>query len=107
MERLRCALQHCNTFVGNVGLVQLLLERDAAIEATDSYNHTVLHYAIAVSHLEIVQLLVNRGAEIKATVMSHTTALHIAISCRNRSLGTWNSRAFLGEEGGDWGCGQF
>ena len=67
---MRCTSLHI--YAGKLGIVQLLLDRGAAIDTKDSHNMTVLHKAISnlVTHLEIGQWSVRR-LEVKLLYGEH------------------------------------
>ncbi|KAI9780256.1 MAG: hypothetical protein M1839_006816 [Geoglossum umbratile] len=58
------------------GLVRLLVDRGAEIQAKDECKRTALHGAAWNGHKEVVQLLVDRGAEVNVEDECKRTALH-------------------------------
>ena len=68
---------------GKYGQVKSLVEAgDADLEATDSFNRTVLHWA-ALDNAELIPLLLKKGSDIEAMDGSGMTPLHHAVSARN------------------------
>jgi ankyrin repeat protein len=48
---------------GHAGLVELLLERGAAIDAMHHYGGTALQYAVSCAKAPVVKLLLKHGAD--------------------------------------------
>ncbi len=67
---------------GNLGVVRDLLDRGAAIDATDGNNWTPLHVASNSGRIDVVNLLLDHGAAIDATAIivddGGGTPLHLA-----------------------------
>lgn len=62
-------------YVGNHGIVQLLLEYGADVDGRDETKDTALMMAASFGHEEIVKMLLKQGADINAQSNSHGTAL--------------------------------
>ena len=69
---------------GGVGIVQLLLERGANVNAQDKDHLTPLHLACYNGKLEIVRALLSHGAGVNAKGILGQTALHLVLD-GNRS----------------------
>jgi ankyrin repeat protein len=64
---------------GRVGVVRLLLERGADVNASDDIDFTALHYAaVEGHHEEVVCILLSRGADSSRRSVDGFTALIIA-----------------------------
>ena len=63
---------------GHRDIVQLLLEKNAEIETTDSFEQTPLHLAATGGHRDIVQLLLEKNAKIETRHNFGETPLHAA-----------------------------
>jgi len=67
MERLEdCYLLHLACQTGDIGMVELLLQYGADINASDSRGRTPLHYCIINGRSAIVKMLLTRGADPRA-----------------------------------------
>jgi len=73
-------------FVGNVTLVQLLLDSGAHINAADDDGSTPLHEATYYNHPEIVMLLLERGADRNLVNRDGKTALMLARELRREII---------------------
>ena len=47
---------------GHAGMVELLLRKDASVEALNRFNNTPLDLAILYTHTSVVELLLEKGA---------------------------------------------
>ncbi|KAE8123785.1 hypothetical protein FH972_018714 [Carpinus fangiana] len=66
-ERLEdCYLLHLACQTGDIGMVELLLQYGADINASDSRGRTPLHYCIINGRSAIVKMLLTRGADPRA-----------------------------------------
>ena len=68
---------------GNIKIVQLLLERNLNIDASNVYGKTPLMTAIRHRHEEVVEQLILSGAVLEARSNDQQTPLHIASSWGN------------------------
>jgi len=64
----------------NVGVVKLLLDKGADVNAQDSAGETALWYAASKGHTDIVRLLLDRGAGVNVKNYLHRTALVLAVN---------------------------
>jgi len=64
--------------IGNVEIVQSLLEEGADVNERGPRESTALMYAAGGGHTEIVKMLVESGADVDAVEDSGCTALHHA-----------------------------
>ncbi|KAF3287442.1 hypothetical protein TWF970_007167 [Orbilia oligospora] len=85
------------TCFGNVGMVRLLLNQDAAIEAKDDTGNTSLLHAAYSGRVEMVELLLSRGAETNFTNQMGFSPLMAAAS-RGRGAVV---KLFLAQDGVD------
>ncbi|KAL8705633.1 MAG: hypothetical protein Q9201_001270 [Fulgogasparrea decipioides] len=69
---------HLAAKLGLPGMVSLLLDHGADIEASDNWSRSSLIVAAMVNRLNIVDMLLRRGADIKAKDVQGMTALHWA-----------------------------
>ena len=69
---------HLAAGMGHEAVLQLLLDRDAPIDATDENGEQPLHLASHLGHTAIVELLLGRGADVNAASHSGYTPLHMA-----------------------------
>ncbi|KAL8723779.1 MAG: hypothetical protein Q9181_007209 [Wetmoreana brouardii] len=69
---------HLAAKLGLPGMVSLLLDHGADIEASDNWSRSSLIVAAMVNRLNIVDMLLSRGADIKARDVQGMTALHWA-----------------------------
>ena len=74
-------LMKINSCIGNIAIVQCLIEKGANIEAKNEIQRTPLHFACSKGHLPIVQYLIEKGANIEAKdKCNQRTPLHFACS---------------------------
>ncbi|KAA0166987.1 hypothetical protein FNF28_02911 [Cafeteria roenbergensis] len=66
---------------GHVGIVRMLLDRGASVDATDDYRTTALLWATKHGYVDIVRMLLDRGASVDATDDHGRTALMWASCC--------------------------
>merc|ERR1712107_366078 len=64
---------------GCTEIVELLLDRGAAIDCVDSNTFTPFLLASKEGRVEVVQLLLDRGAALAATDRYGKTSLHLAL----------------------------
>ena len=50
----------------HIGVVKVLLDRGATVDATDGGKWTALHIAASNGHTEVVKVLLGKGASIDA-----------------------------------------
>ena len=70
---------HCATWKGQQGVVALLLETGADVNAHNSNDHwgtTPLHAAAHANQAAIAQLLIDHGADVNAQDMTGQTPMH-------------------------------
>jgi ankyrin repeat protein len=65
----------------HVGVLRLLLERGADVNASDDMDYTALHHAADEGHEEVVSILLSRGADSSRRSFTGLTALIIASRC--------------------------
>uniref|UniRef100_A0A1J3JW35 ADP-ribosylation factor GTPase-activating protein AGD3 n=1 Tax=Noccaea caerulescens TaxID=107243 RepID=A0A1J3JW35_NOCCA len=73
-----CSLLHCACEKTDIGMVELLLQYGANVNATDSRGQTPLHYCILRGKAVVARLLLTRGADPEAVNGDGKTALDIA-----------------------------
>jgi uncharacterized protein len=71
---------------GNLGVIRLLLEHGAAVNAVDKDGWTALMGATVEGHLESVKLLLARGAEVNAKNHNGETALVMAAGMKHTEI---------------------
>ena len=70
---------HDASWSGHVGLITLLIESGAGVDAEHTETgSTPLHYAVITNHAEAAALLLRHGANVHAKSRSGATALHLA-----------------------------
>jgi len=70
---------HCGTWKGHLGVVSVLLDHGADVNAHNQNDHwgtTPLHAAAHANQAAIAELLIERGADVNATDMNDKTPLH-------------------------------
>ena len=81
---------------GYVAISQVLLNKEAHVDARDDFERTALHIAVKGGHLAIVRLLLDRGASTEARNSSEETPLH----CAARGRPIYNFERHLAVEDG-------
>ncbi|GKT47789.1 ankyrin-1 [Colletotrichum spaethianum] len=77
-DERRSPLHHAASW-GDVTIVGMLLDQEAAIDAQDSKGLTALHVAVSQGYKKVVELLLNRGADVHMTISRRKrTAMHTA-----------------------------
>lgn len=71
------------------GMVRLLLDSGAAIDAKDDTGRTALHIAIEGGYCDLVALLVDKGANIEVKFCGWTPLLLAATRLWNPNVGPW------------------
>lgn len=71
---------------GYVAMSQLLLNKEAHIDARDRLEMTALHVAVKGGHLAVVRLLLDRGASTEAKNSYEETPLHCAAQGGNIAI---------------------
>ncbi|XP_010530854.1 PREDICTED: ADP-ribosylation factor GTPase-activating protein AGD3 isoform X2 [Tarenaya hassleriana] len=77
-----CSLLHCACEKADIGMVELLLQCGANINATDSSGQTPLHCCILGSKAALARLLLARGADPQAVDGEGKSPLDIAAECK-------------------------
>jgi len=74
---------------GDAGVVELLIDKGADINATNNSHETALHVAVLNDHRDVAELILNKGANVNATSDSGRTPLHyVAIDNDDKELAT-------------------
>jgi hypothetical protein len=85
---------HAAASEGHDRIVQLLLEKDANVNADDSYRYgSALRDAAFCGHESIVQLLLQHGADVNARCEKYGTALNTASAGHKRIVALENGMA--------------
>nr|XP_024395266.1 ADP-ribosylation factor GTPase-activating protein AGD3-like isoform X2 [Physcomitrium patens] len=74
-----CNLLHIACQIGDLSLVELLLQHGAQIEATDSLGRTPLHHCVLKGKNLCAKLLLTRGSKPRAPDITGKTPLEIAV----------------------------
>ncbi|XP_058092969.1 ADP-ribosylation factor GTPase-activating protein AGD3-like isoform X2 [Magnolia sinica] len=85
-----CSLLHLACETADVGMIELLLQYGANINAPDSKGQTPLHHCILRGRTEFAKLLLTRGADPQATDNEGKTPLQLAME-----IGTINDEEVL------------
>ncbi|MCX6835959.1 MAG: ankyrin repeat domain-containing protein, partial [candidate division Zixibacteria bacterium] len=88
---------HTAAKIGKKDLVELLLDRGAAINTKDSLGRTPFYYAARYAHRPTVAVLKARGAETKGIVESDGAAKELVLPIKEGEAVVW----YLGHSG--WG----
>ncbi|KAL6011750.1 hypothetical protein ACLOJK_002215 [Asimina triloba] len=78
-----CSLLHLACYTADIGMVELLLQYGANINAPDLKGQTPLHHCIVRGKNEVVKLLLNRGADTQAPDCEGKTPIHLAMEIGN------------------------
>jgi ankyrin repeat protein len=85
--------KNCKRFVRGLaaegsylGVVQLLLEHSADVDAKDNGEWTALHIAAQCGQEAVVQLLLDHNADVDAKDSDEWTALHVAARSRQEAV---------------------
>ncbi len=65
---------------------ELIIKSPAAINGSDQYGNTPLHFAATNGHYKICELLIEKGADIEALNSSEITPLYNAINHKNHEI---------------------
>ncbi|PIG89904.1 ankyrin repeat domain protein [Aspergillus arachidicola] len=76
---------HLAAQIGDVGILELLLENDAAVNALTDKGLTPLHIAVSEGKQDIVQLLLDNGADVNAG-KDERTPMYLAIGKRDELI---------------------
>ncbi|XP_019617078.1 PREDICTED: uncharacterized protein LOC109464512 [Branchiostoma belcheri] len=71
---------HLVSLIGKTGVVELLIQHDANLEARDKVGRTALHVASSNGQTGVVKLLIQHRADVQASDEYGRTALHMASS---------------------------
>jgi len=64
---------------GNLSICQLLVAKDATVDAFNAFNETPLRYAVNGNQLDVAEYLLEKGAEVNKKDKNHyRTSLHVA-----------------------------
>jgi len=77
---------HTAAAAGNAATLRRLIERGAAVDATNDFLRTPLHYAAIAGHYEVVKLLCEAKAGIHVLDARGTTPLHDAAAAGHRRI---------------------
>ncbi|KAA8540623.1 hypothetical protein F0562_024458 [Nyssa sinensis] len=72
-----CSLLHLACQTADLGMVELLLQHGASINASDSRGQTPLHHSIMRGRISIAKLLLKRGADPQAVDVEGKTPLQL------------------------------
>lgn len=70
---------HIAAEVGRDSMIQILLNHNASIEASDSFQRTALHIASLAGHVECVNILIKNGAKPDVPDLLGRSPLHLAV----------------------------
>jgi ankyrin repeat protein len=84
---------------GHAEVVKLLLDRDAAIDATDSFGRTPLMWAAQAGHMDAVRVLLDRRANPHAKTQQGWTALRYAREGGHKAVADLLDKALTTDEG--------
>ena len=84
-EYLRTPL-HTASYVGNIGIINFLLDSGANINTTDESNDNPLCIAIQTGNLKIIELLISKGADVALTSESIVSPVHYSVYHNNKEL---------------------
>jgi len=68
---------------GQTGLLQLLVDQGANVNAIDQPGNTPLHRAVENGDLIAAGILLDKGADVNAKDFANNTTLHLALTSRN------------------------
>ncbi|KAL1550507.1 ADP-ribosylation factor GTPase-activating protein agd3 [Salvia divinorum] len=74
-----CSLLHLACETADIGMIELLLQYGANINATDSRSHTPLHWCIIKGKAALAKLLLTRGADPRAVDYQGRSSLQLAV----------------------------
>ncbi len=83
LTALMCAINNVAYFgstnsmhgYGSTKLISLLITKGANVNASDSLNNSVLHYAVIRNRVDVVEMLINEGANVNAKNITGYTPL--------------------------------
>ncbi|KAL8139206.1 hypothetical protein V2J09_005207 [Rumex salicifolius] len=73
-----CSLLHLACQVADIGMVELLLQYGAEIDALDSKGQTPLHHSVTKGRTEIAKVLITRGAKVRIRDKEGKLAVDVA-----------------------------
>ncbi|KAF3791070.1 ADP-ribosylation factor GTPase-activating protein [Nymphaea thermarum] len=74
-----CSLLHLACQTADIGMIELLLQYGANINATDSKGQTPLHHCVLRGNNIVAKLLISRGANTLAVDVNGKTALQVGV----------------------------
>ena len=86
-----CTALHAAAFQAGKGVLSLLIERGAVVDARDPGGLTPLFHAALGGNAEAAAFLIAKGADVHARDKSGRTALHVAVRLNN--LAGWGSNS--------------
>lgn len=78
---------HYGCTLGNLEIIQVLLDSKANINAKDEHGWTPLHEAAYKGHKQVVTILLDAGADVNAEDKDGITALHLATKFSYNEIG--------------------
>ncbi|KAL8140141.1 hypothetical protein V2J09_006162 [Rumex salicifolius] len=81
-----CSLLHLACQTADIGMIELLLQYGAKINAIDSRGHTPLHHSIMKGKPEIAKVLLTRGADPTAMDYEGKLPLNLAAECVQKDM---------------------
>jgi ankyrin repeat protein len=84
-DRNRRTALHWAALYGGKGLVAILIDAGAQVDARDYYG-TPCHLAIGRGHKDVVKLLMDAGADVSQLYDEHWTVLHLAATSGNPGM---------------------
>lgn len=65
-------------YVGNLSVIELLLQNGGNVMSIDTQNRGVLHYSVCFQHKDAIKYLVGKGVDLTAKDKDGFTALDLA-----------------------------
>jgi ankyrin repeat protein len=72
--------------LGQIEIVQFLIESEINLELQDSDGCTILHRVVEEEQIEIIRMLLDRNVEINSLDSDGNTALHLAGKIQNKEI---------------------
>src|SRR5258706_4259760 len=85
-DRICCTPLHQAALLGQMEVVRSLLDKGAAIEATDGDGQTPLFAAAGLGHEAVAEALLERGASVRVRDRAGRTALHWAVASGSEEM---------------------